>query len=194
MLRTFIVKQTTCAILEGSDGDLLAFEAARPGSLPEYRRALKAAGGAFDRLRWAMVSHFHMDHAGLVGDFQALGIECLLLDVQAGADILGMEAVCRRSVPSYRAIDVDRLVSLDCAASREWLKTRGIAAEVFATPGHSPDSVSLVTDAGDALVGDLAPQDQLMPGDLVARGDWERIRRAGARRVFCAHAGVFRLG
>jgi glyoxylase-like metal-dependent hydrolase (beta-lactamase superfamily II) len=192
-LRTFVVKHTTCVVLECPGGDLFAFEAAWPGSLPEYRRALKAAGGDFGRVRWVAVSHFHMDHAGLLGEFQALGIQCLLLDVQAAADIAAMEALCRRNVPSYRPVDASRLVALSCAASRAWFAARGVPAKLLHTPGHSPDSVSLLCDGGDAFVGDLAPPDQLMPEDLVARGDWERLKRSGARRAFCAHAGTIPL-
>ena len=32
----------------------------------------------------------------------------------------------------------------------------GIAGKVISTPGHSPGSVSVVLDTGDAFVGDLA--------------------------------------
>ena len=73
------------------------------------------------------------------------------------------------------------------------LASIGIAAQVIRTPGHSDDSISLVTDSGDACIGDLYPLEQVMPDDSVTLDSWTRIRAAGGRRILPSHAPAFEL-
>jgi glyoxylase-like metal-dependent hydrolase (beta-lactamase superfamily II) len=100
-----------------------------------------------------MVSHFHLDHAGLVRDFQGL----------------------------------------TNSGSRAFLESVGIRAEVIPTSGHSYDSVSLVTDSGEALIGDLYPVSQIMDNDVESNQSWARIRALDAKHVFPSHAEPFEL-
>ena len=44
-----------------------------PCTLYEYQRCMKEIGLRFTDIQIAVVSHFHMDHAGLVGEFPPLG-------------------------------------------------------------------------------------------------------------------------
>lgn len=189
-LRTFHYRHTTYFVIEAADGRGLAVDAGWPGSFLDYARALKDAGGRFERIAWALATHFHPDHAGLVGEFQARGVECLAIDGQAKG-IPAMEALIARSWPDYRAIATNRLQSLTSADSRAWLAARGIDGVVLPTPGHSDDSVSVVLDSGDAMVGDLTVPALVMPDDDVALDSWARLRAAGARRAHHAHAGSF---
>lgn len=191
-LRTFRYKHTAYAVVEAADGRALAVDAGWPGTFFDYARALKDAGGQFDRIAWALVTHFHPDHAGLVGEFQARGIECLAVDAQAGA-VPAMERIIARGFSGYRPVRVEALSPLASAASRAWLAARGIDGEILATPGHSDDSVSLVLDTGEALVGDLTPLPLLTPDEVVARDSWRRLYAAGGRLVHHAHQPSFDL-
>lgn len=191
-LRTFRYKHTAYAVVEAGDGRALAVDAGWPGTFLDYARALKAAGGQFDRIAWVLVTHFHPDHAGLAGEFQARGVECLAIDAQAAA-VAAMEQIILRDLASYRRVQRETLSSLASAASRAWLAARGIDGAIVATPGHSDDSVSLVLDSGDALVGDLTLPSLLLPDDVTARESWARIRAAGGRRIHPAHAPSFDL-
>ena len=77
----FTYSHTHCYLLRSNDREkLLAFDAGWPCSLLEYARGVKAAGYRFDCIRWAIISHFHLDHAGLVRDFQ---------DAMRGAGVYG---------------------------------------------------------------------------------------------------------
>lgn len=191
-LRTFHYKHTAYAVVETADGRALAVDAGWPSTFLEYARALKSAGGQFERITWAVVTHFHPDHAGLVGEFQARGIECLAVDAQARA-VPAMERLIARSVSSYRPVRVEALTPLASTTSRVWLAARGIGGAIVATPGHSDDSVSLVLDTGEALVGDLTLPSLLAPEDVTARESWMRLSAAGGRRILHAHAGTFEL-
>ena len=81
---------------------------------------MKGTGFRFEQIRWAMVSHFHLDHAGLIRDFQDAGIQCLLFENQGGG-IESMERIIRRSYKEYRTILLDRFVPMKTADSRAFL-------------------------------------------------------------------------
>ena len=182
-----------CYLLPASGGrGLLAYDAGWPCSLHDYARAMKATGFRLGEIRWAMVSHFHLDHAGLVRDFQDAGIECLLFENQGGG-IDGMERIIAPKYKDYRPILKDRFRRLRLGESRAFLAELGIGGEALATPGHSEDSVSLVLDGGDALVGDLPPVSQVMPDDEASLSSWRRIRELGGLQVWPSHAPPFRL-
>jgi len=154
---------------------------------------MKSTGYRFEQIKWAMVSHFHLDHAGLVRDFQDAGIQCLLFDNQGGG-IEGMERIIKRSYPRYEPILEDGFLSLKTDDSRAFLASIGINGEVIQSPGHSDDSVSLITDTHEVLIGDLYPVSQIMDDDVKSHQCWVRIREIGGRFIYPSHAESFELG
>jgi glyoxylase-like metal-dependent hydrolase (beta-lactamase superfamily II) len=187
-------RSTNCFFIEGRDGELLAFDAGWPCSLYEYRRAMKAIGLRFEDIRLALVSHMHMDHAGLLGEFLAAGIECFAFEGQREA-IAEMERVIMKNAEyrAYRRIDGARLRDATISGFSGLLEKEGFPGEVIATRGHSPDSVSFLTDRGEALIGDLPPIDQVMDEDFASKESWAAIRARGATRIFPSHAAAFEL-
>lgn len=77
----------------------------------------------------------------------------------------------------------------------------GIPGKIIHTPGHSPGSVSVVLDSGEAFVGDLAmhklplrrsPGLPIFADDLgIVKQSWLRILNAGARTIYPAHGKPF---
>ncbi len=77
----------------------------------------------------------------------------------------------------------------------------GVAGRVVATPGHSPGSVTVLLDSGDAFVGDLAMNGFPMtvrpslgifahdPGQVPA--SWRALIEVGAGRIYPAHGRPF---
>ncbi len=149
-------------------------------------------GYRFDQIKWVIVSHFHLDHAGLVRDFQDAGVQCLLFENQ-GDGIEDMERIIKRGYPKYAPILKDGFLPLKTGASRTFLTSIGISGEVIQTPGHSDDSVSLITDAHEVLIGDLYPVSQIMPDDLKSHQSWANIREMGGRFIYPSHAEPFEL-
>jgi len=192
-LKSFRFRSTNYFLLPSTRDDaLLAFDAGWPCSLHDYAKALKTTGFRLNEIRWALVSHFHIDHAGLIRDFQDAGIACLVFENQFGAIDL-MEELAARKYPAYRKIQKEKLTLLETADSHEFLENIGIQAEVLVTAGHSDDSITLITDNGEALIGDLSPLSQLMPDDLKGHHSYELIRSKGARNMHPSHAEPFRL-
>lgn len=190
---SFTYQRTHYYLLPTTDGkSLFAFDAGYPCSLHEYARTMKDAGYKFDQIKWAMVSHFHLDHAGLVRDFQDVGIQCILFENQ-GEGIGEMERIIMRTYPKYAPILKDRFMPFMTDDSRAFLASIGIGGEVIQTPGHSNDSVSLVTDAHEVLIGDLYPISQIMPDDLISQQSWARIRGMGGKFIYPSHVEPFEL-
>jgi glyoxylase-like metal-dependent hydrolase (beta-lactamase superfamily II) len=77
----------------------------------------------------------------------------------------------------------------------------GIAGKVISTPGHSPGSVSVVLDTGDAFVGDLAmnafpmclrPSLPIFAEDMQkVKESWKLIFDCGVKTIYPAHGNPF---
>jgi hydroxyacylglutathione hydrolase len=80
----------------------------------------------------------------------------------------------------------------------------GVSGKVIHTPGHSPGSVSVLLESGEAFVGDLAmngPPFCLKPRfGIFAQEPWrvpasyEKLMKLGATRIFPAHGRPFPAG
>jgi endoribonuclease LACTB2 len=187
-------RHTNCFFIESRSGALLAFDAGWPCSMNEYRRTMKAIGLSCEDIRWAIVSHMHMDHAGLLGEFLASGIECFAFEGQRGA-IGEMERAIMKNAEyrDYRTIDEEMLRDTSIPEFAELLRRNGIPGKVIATKGHSPDGVSFLTREGEALVGDLPPFDQIMDDDLASIESWALIKGRRVARIYPSHAEAFDL-
>ena len=95
----------------------------------------------------------------------------------------------RDRVP-FEPIDEAKATVITCAESKEFLAGIGISGEIISTPSHSPDSVSLLLDDGDCIVGDLQPREYLAAyeQDNALKADWDAVLRYRPRRILYAHA------
>lgn len=195
MMRWFRYRHTNCWIEERpGDIGLLAIDAGWPCSLPEYMRGLKSLGYSFQNLKAAIVTHFHMDHAGLVGEFIARGIPCYAFEGQAGSIVL-MERQILKSpeYAAYKRIDPSRLRSTTVSEFNLELRSLGFGGEVLATPGHGADNISYLSAGGVAAIGDLYPLSQVAEDDAVSLSSWDLLRAKGARHICPSHAEPFDL-
>ena len=134
-----------------------------------------------------MATHFHPDHSGLIGELMNQGVNFLLIDVQKDC-VHFSDDIFAREKAHYMPINDEQATVISCRQSRAFLAERGICGEVIHTPSHSPDSISLILDEGDCIVGDLEPAEYLSAYDNVKlKKDWERILSHHPKRVFYAH-------
>jgi len=158
-----------------------------PGTMGMMRASLKRQGVPLADIRYALATHYHIDHAGLAQEFKLAGVPLLVLDTQVAA----IPLMKRWTKPQDRYVDItlDDNVTVSCAETRALLARIGIAGEVLPTPGHSDDSVSLLLDDGSAFTGDLTPP--ALAGDdeagRLVRASWQLIRKRGATRIFPGH-------
>ena len=169
----------------------LAVDVGWPGTINDYGRRLRPTGRKVQEVDYLIVTHFHVDHAGLVQELKNLGVRFVLLDVQV-KHIAQMENFVQRKM-SYDPINLKDSTIITVAESRRFLNGIGIAGEVLHTPGHTDDSISVILDSGDAFVGDLRPENQLAEDDAASRSSWVKLRALGARRVNPRHGNAFEL-
>ncbi len=157
-----------------------------PGTLGTLRANLGRMGVPLREIRYALATHYHIDHAGLGEDLKRAGVPLLVLDIQASAIPLLEQFVKPRD--HYMAMTDDGNVVIPCAESRALLAGIGIAGEIVPTPGHSDDSVSLLLDDGSAFTGDLTFPDLADDGSRqVVNASWRLLRERGAVRVYPGH-------
>jgi len=182
-----------------------------------FFRRLAKIGVQPHQIRLAVITHVHFDH---VGTLRAVKNVCgckvavhtreadLLasgrVDIPPGTMSLGRllkrMTDCFPEVTSgvcaFDPVAADLLISepLD-------LKKYGFEARIVPTPGHTQGSLSIMTSAGNALVGDLAVN---MPwlgrqcyrspfGDSAGemKASMEKLITEGARRFYPAHGRPF---
>jgi glyoxylase-like metal-dependent hydrolase (beta-lactamase superfamily II) len=188
----FSYRKTSYYLIQGSGDGLVAFDAGWPCTFNEYARALKSTGMGIQQVKWAMVSHFHMDHAGLVGEMIRRGISCIAFEKQLDG-IDEMERLILRQAKDYAVIDKSRLLPMKSMEARAWFLKLGIGGAIVETPGHSPDSVSFVSDAGEALTGDLPAEALIMDNDVAGKLSWQRLRSRRAKAIYPAHGKAYTL-
>lgn len=179
---------TNTYFVEGTAGGLLV-DTDWAGTLPRFFRAVKEAGIDFDRITHVLATHYHPDHAGLVGELQRRGVKLLLLDTQVHA-VHDADGIFRREGRrDYVPVDEGAADVVFSSASRAYLGGLGIGGEIFPTPSHSADSVSAFFDDGTCLVGDLEPFGYLAAyGDNPAlRADWDAVKRRAPKRILFGH-------
>ena len=159
------------------------------GTLPAFYKAIKKNGVKVSDIAWVLATHYHPDHMGLIPELMRQGVKLLLLDTQRESVHFSDYIFARDGLP-FEPIDETRATVIRCEESRQFFSRIGINGEVIATPSHSPDSISLLLDSGDAFVGDLQPYEYLdgYDGDDAAKADWTRIHGFQTKRIFYAHA------
>ena len=160
-----------------------------PGTLGTMLARLRHMDVPLEEIRYALATHYHLDHAGLAQNLKLAGVPLLVLEPQVGAISRMREAM--KPADQYLDITTHDNVTISCAKSRVLLEGIGLSGEILHTPGHSDDSVSLLLDDGSVFTGDLTPpslatQEQ---ADLV-NASWRLLRERGATRVYPAHGPV----
>ena len=158
------------------------------GTMRAFYKAIKMNGIQIKDVGYVMATHFHPDHSGLIGELINQGVGFLLIDVQKDCVHFSDDIFAREKAP-YVPIDEGQATIISCKESRDFLAEMGIFGEIIHTPSHSPDSISLILDKGDCVVGDLEPAEYLSAyeGNVKLKEDWERILSHHPNRVFYAH-------
>jgi len=180
---------TNTFYIAGEKGGLL-IDTDYAGTLPQFFRAIKAAGIDISDISHLLATHYHPDHIGLVGELQRLGVTLLLADVQSRSVHFADEIFARDRRLKYVPIDESAVRVISCAESRAFLRGVGVGGEIIHTPSHSEDSISVILDDGSCIVGDLEPLEYLAAydGNPGLEADWARVMSYCPKRILYAHA------
>ena len=114
----------------------------------------------------------------------------VLVDVQKNFVHFADEIFYKDKRLGYTPIDETKATIISCAQSRDFLCDIGIGGEVIHTPSHSEDSVSVILDNGNCIVGDLEPMEYLAAysNNRKLKCDWKKVMEYHPKQILYAHA------
>jgi glyoxylase-like metal-dependent hydrolase (beta-lactamase superfamily II) len=171
-------EQTTVYLLNATHG-YLQVDTGYESDYGTYRGALEKRGIAPEEVRYLLLTHHHDDHAGYLNELTRDNPELRIIAHSRAKELLragendksrGGGLLNRRIYVLFRLKQLmkpdwdltfepfelrDRDIVID-AESVPIPPDTGINGSIIHTPGHTSDSISLLTDSGDLFCGDLA--------------------------------------
>jgi ribonuclease/clavin/mitogillin len=160
-----------------------------PGTMGTMKARLNQMDIPLKEIKYAMATHYHIDHAGLAQELKMEGVGLIVLKSQVAAIPLMKQFT--KPQDHYVDISLDGNVTISFQESRTLLARIGIPGEILPTPGHSNDSVSLLLDDGSVFTGDLTPLEHTWgEATEVVKASWQLLKVKGAKRVYPGHGPV----
>jgi glyoxylase-like metal-dependent hydrolase (beta-lactamase superfamily II) len=202
----------TCYVLKASG--VVVIDAGQPRKGSVFRAGLARASIRPEEVGLILLTHAHWDHMGSAAELKRItGAPLAVHEREVGWVERGNPPLPPGVTPWGRAfMAVHRLLmplitippaSVDRALRDEEfsLADFGIPGRAIPTPGHSPGSVSILLDSGEAFVGDMAMNRLPLRGspglpifaddpDEVIRS-WHRLLDLGVKTVYPAHGKPF---
>ena len=157
------------------------------GTLGVFYREIKSQGIKVSDLKYVLATHYHPDHCGLIGELQRLGVRLVLTETQVDS-VHFPDYIFQRDGIRYIPVNEKEAMVIKCADSRAFLQTLGIEGKILSTPNHSRDSVSVILDSGECIVGDL--QRREYDPELE---DWKNLMKRHPRRICYGHGPMEEL-
>jgi len=202
---------TRCYLIRGDN--LILIDGGMPNKVEAFRKALRKLSIDPGEIKLIVITHGHWDHIGSIGDIREL--------TGARTAIHELDRECLEKGKERRAPGVTRwgrfmtgmigsfgssiripVTDADITLGDEFpLAQFGINGTVIHTPGHTPGSVSVLLETGEAFVGDLAmnmfpltvrPGYPIFAEDIrKVKESWKILLNRGVKTVYPAHGKPF---
>jgi hydroxyacylglutathione hydrolase len=202
------VGETNNYLLRGEEGVVL-IDAGPPGAASAIMVGATANGIRPEEVRLILVTHAHLDHYGAVKAVQ----EWCGAPVAAHPDAPGQSRDRWAALPPAQTVrgslirwlylflsPLFPVISLEAdvfLGEGHSLAAYGVDARIVALPGHSQDSLGLVTAEGEAFVGDLlvnytVPSKPIYLWSQDAwQGSYRRLQALEPRMIYVGHGEPF---
>lgn len=184
----------TKAYLIRNEREWLMIDAGWPDSLKPFRLTMKEHQISYQDIKYLIVTHYHMDHAGLTQPIKGYGVPLLLHPCQIGYPEEMNRFFIKHPDKNYQPIDESGVKLISESESTEILKELGIDGVIISTPGHSPDSISVIIRNQCVFTGDLPPYDlkDAYSSPSVTES-WDTIERFHVTDVYPAHGNHYQI-
>lgn len=179
----------TNTYLISSEQGYLLFDTGWAGTFPLFCKALGEANVKISDIKYIIISHFHPDHMGIAQNIADLGAKIVVFDVQKEYIHSSDSIFAKEKGLPFIPVDDNEIVTVQSGEAASFLKSIGIEGQILHTPGHSDDSISLLTGDGSLFVGDLNPLYELELHEGTVIGDsWKMLLEANPTTVYYGHA------
>jgi hydroxyacylglutathione hydrolase len=196
---------------------VVLIDAGGPQKISKIKDVFHKAGIKPEDVRLLVLTHGHWDHIGSARDIiDWAGCEVLLHQrdlhllncsspVLPGTFSLWGKVMLEVIKPFAASAKIPHFeVDITPAEDEFSLHEYGIPGKIIHTPGHTPGSLSVLLEGGEAFVGDLAMNEipmRLKPGlpifgdDLeIIKESWRRLQGMGVQKVYPGHGKPFSVG
>lgn len=196
------------------DKGTIMVDGGAPNKAQKFTKALSKIGIHPEAIQLLVITHGHFDHIGSARDIKEITgaklamheqekewLEKSLKPLPPGVNLWGriFRGVLKMFMPLIHipAAKVDIILGDEGMSLAEF----GIKGKIVHTPGHSPGSISVVLDGGEAFVGDLAMNKfplRVNPGLPIFAEDplkliesWKMLLDQGVKMIYPSHGGPF---
>jgi len=188
-----------------------------PGEFDKFSKGLKKIGINPKEIKAIVITHCHWDHIGCTKEIKDMtGAKVVVQKYEKNILVKG-ELAMPPGVTRWGKIfgaflnswskrfsikpsEVDIVIGEEDYSLEEF----GIKGNIVFTPGHSPGSISVVLDSGNAFVGDMAmnglpltigPNLPIFAEDMPAlKNSWKKLIDKEVKKIYPAHGKPFPVG
>ena len=188
MIKEIKYGTTNTYLIKGRSGTIL-FDTGWAGTLAAFCHALGEAGEKVQDINYILISHYHPDHMGIVQEIADMGPVICAADIQKDFIHCSDRILTKDKKVSFVQIRDENIRFFTLDDSRDFLQEIGIDGAVYATRGHTDDSISLMLDSGELFVGDLNPlyELELHRGTQIEK-TWNMLLAMKPSKVYYGHA------
>lgn len=200
----YIIKQEGTILIDGG----------MPGEINKFSKGLNDLGIIPGEIKAMIITHCHWDHIGCAKKIKDMTNAKVIVQKYEKNILLKGDPVMPPAVTRWGRIfgvlvnkmskkhtiepcEVDIVIEDEDYSLEEF----GINGKIVFTPGHSPGSISVVLDSGDAFVGDMAmnglpltfgPNLPIFAEDMNAlKNSWRKLIEKGVKNIYPAHGKSF---
>ena len=188
MIKEIKYGTTNTYLIKGRNGSIL-FDTGWAGTLAAFCHALGEAGEKVQDINYILISHYHPDHMGIAQEIADMGPVICAADIQKDYIHCSDRILAKDKKASFVPVRDGDIRFFTIEDSRAFLQEIGIDGAVYATPGHTDDSISLMLDSGELFVGDLNPlyELELHRGTEIEK-TWNMLLSMKPAKVYYGHA------